>query len=62
VSNHRLRLRDAGLKPVQIWLPDTKRAGFKAECLRQSLLIASDSSNQDDLDFLSDLVDWDEEI
>jgi hypothetical protein len=62
VASHRSRLRDAGLKPVQIWIPDTKRAGFKVECRRQSLLIAADSSHQDDLDFLFDLVDWDEDI
>lgn len=28
----------AGLRPVQIWVPDTRRPGFEQECRRQSLL------------------------
>lgn len=30
----------AGLRPGQIWVPDTKRPGFEDECRRQSLLVA----------------------
>jgi hypothetical protein len=33
-------LRAAGLRPVQIWVPDTRRPGFAEECRRQSLLVA----------------------
>ena len=28
VQEHRQRLRQAGLRPVQIWIEDTRRAGF----------------------------------
>ncbi|MDE0696307.1 MAG: antitoxin MazE family protein [Boseongicola sp.] len=28
----------AGLRPVQIWVPDTRRPGFAAECRRQARL------------------------
>jgi hypothetical protein len=28
----------AGLRPVQIWVPDTRRPDFAAECKRQSNL------------------------
>jgi hypothetical protein len=30
----------AGLRPVQIWVPDTRRPGFDEECRRQSRLAA----------------------
>lgn len=48
VKKHRDALRMAGLRPVQIWVPDTRQAGFAAECQRQSALIAqTESTNQD---------------
>lgn len=40
VQRHRETLRAAGLRPVQIWVPDTRRPGFEEECRRQSLLVA----------------------
>ena len=40
VQKHRDALRAAGLRPVQIWVPDTRRADFAQECLRQSRLAA----------------------
>jgi hypothetical protein len=36
VRKHRQALRRAGLRPVQIWVPDTRRPGFAEECRRQS--------------------------
>ena len=36
VRRHRTGLRAAGLRPVQVWVPDTRREGFAAECRRQS--------------------------
>ena len=38
VQKRRSALRMAGLRPVQIWVPDTRRPGFSAECKRQSNL------------------------
>lgn len=40
VQKHRDSLRSAGLRPVQIWVPDTRRPDFAEECRRQSLLVA----------------------
>jgi hypothetical protein len=40
VRKHRDLLRAAGLRPVQIWVPDTRAPGFAAECRRQSQLVA----------------------
>ena len=40
VQKHRDALRQAGLRPVQLWVPDTRRPDFAQECLRQSLQAA----------------------
>lgn len=39
-NQSRRNLRAAGLRPVQIWVPDTSLPGFAEECRRQSLLAA----------------------
>jgi hypothetical protein len=49
VEKRREALRAAGLRPVQIWLPDTRRPGFAEECRRQSLAVASSDRRDDDL-------------
>lgn len=40
VRAHRARLRAQGLRPVQIWVPDTRSPKFAAEAQRQCRLIA----------------------
>ena len=40
VQKHRDALRLAGLRPVQLWVPDTRRPNFTEECRRQSRLAA----------------------
>jgi mRNA interferase MazF len=35
VRRRRDKLRAAGLRPVQIWVPDTSAPGFAEECRRQ---------------------------
>lgn len=40
VQKRRDALRMAGLRPVQIWVPDTRRPGFAEECDRQCRLVA----------------------
>jgi hypothetical protein len=37
-AKRRKALRAAGLRPVQIWVPDTRLPHFSAECQRQSEL------------------------
>ena len=41
VAHYRRRLREAGLRPVQIWVPDTRRPGFAEACREQSRRIAA---------------------
>jgi Protein of unknown function (DUF3018) len=53
VRKRRAVLRAAGLRPIQIWAPDTRRPGFAEEARRQSrLAAASDLADRDLLEFL----------
>jgi hypothetical protein len=53
VQKRRESLRAAGLRPLQIWVPDTRRPGFAEECRRQSLLVAkADAIDQELQDFM----------
>ena len=56
VKKHREALRKAGLRPVQLWVPDTRRPGFDDECRRQSLLAAQADRRETDLDKFMDAV------
>jgi hypothetical protein len=65
VQKHRDARRRAGLRPVQIWVPDTRRPGFAAECRRQCLLVAqvdsADTAMQQFMDeALADVDGWTE--
>lgn len=44
VQKYRETLRKAGLRPIQIWVPDTRRPDFVQECQRQSRLVAQADS------------------
>lgn len=57
VRGHRDGLRAADLRPVQIWVPDTRRAGFADECRRQSRLLRDDPQEQETLDWLAAAAD-----
>ena len=57
VRKHRQALRRAGLRPVQIWVPDTRRADFPAQCRRQALLAArADRADESLLPFLDETL------
>lgn len=60
VKKHRDALRAAGLRPVQIWVPDTRSPGFAAECRRQSRLVARAAEHEaDTLRWLEQAADTD---
>ncbi|MTE00098.1 DUF3018 family protein [Paracoccus sp. YIM 132242] len=64
VRKRRDALRAAGLRPVQIWIPDTRRPGFDAECRRQAAVAAqADRADPALGDFLDAALDdpdgWD---
>jgi len=56
-------LRAAGLRPVRVWLPDTRTEDVATECARQSRLVreseASVNGDEDDVWFeTSDKASW----
>jgi hypothetical protein len=57
VKRHRDGLRAAGLRPVQIWVPDTRRPGFAEECRRQSRLLRDDPHEREILDWIEAVAD-----
>jgi len=54
VQKHRDALRRAGLRPVQIWVPDTRRPDFAEECRRQSRLAAEADMADTDMQHFMD--------
>jgi hypothetical protein len=62
VREHRKRLRQQGLRPIQIWVPDVRSAAFRAEAHRQSLAIRASSGAEDDQAFVDSISDWSSEL
>ena len=61
MQRYRERLRAAGLRPVQVWVPDTSAPGFAEEARRQSILVSRSPEEQRVLDFVeanADLEEW----
>ena len=60
VHKRRNAMRDAGLRPVQIWVPDTRSPDFVRECARQSQLVSQiDSDLSEFMDVaIADLNEW----
>ena len=57
VQKRRDALRMAGLRPIQIWVPDTRRPGFSAECQRQSKLASqADRADVEMMDFMDEAL------
>jgi hypothetical protein len=52
VREHRKRLREQGLRPIQIWVPDVRTPAFQAEANRQSLMVATSSHARKDQAFI----------
>jgi hypothetical protein len=52
VRDHRKRLRARGLRPIQVWVPDTRTAAFKVEAHRQSLVVAQSPYARQDQNFI----------
>lgn len=57
VQKRRDALRAAGLRPLQIWVPDTRLPGFRDECRRQATRTATADAVDETLDdFLDDAL------
>jgi hypothetical protein len=50
---HRAALRAAGMRPLQIWVPDTRRKSFVTACRKQAAIVAqADRRDRELLDLL----------
>ena len=61
VRAHRKRLRERGLRPIQIWVPDVRARTFRTEAHRQSLAVAASSRARRDQAFIDAVADWGDE-
>lgn len=59
VQKHRAALRAAGLRPIQIWVPDVRSRAFAAKAHRQSLAVAKSRHAHGDQAFIDAISDWD---
>ena len=61
MRDYRARLKAQGLRPVQIWLPDTRTAEFVAEARLQSELASRNRTLETEIAaFIDAVVDWDD--
>jgi hypothetical protein len=62
VHRYRARMRRAGLRLVQLWVPDTRARGFAEECRRQSRAAAKHRGAEEQvltwLDLTRDTNGW----
>lgn len=61
VATHRAQLRAKGLRPIQIWVPDTRAPGFADEARRQSRLVAAEADFDEVMDFIETVSVFDED-
>ena len=61
VAEYRVRLRDQGLRPLQIWVPDTRAPEFAEEAHRQSALAAATATASDDQAFVDATSEFNDE-
>lgn len=62
VAAHRAALRRRGLRPIQIWVPDTRAPGFAEEARRQSRLVDADrAAFEDVMGFIERSSTWPED-
>ena len=57
VKAHRDRLREQGLRPMQIWVPDVTSHVFTSEARRQSRAVANSPQARADQDFIDAISD-----
>ena len=57
----RQRMHAAGLRPVQIWVPDTRDPDFVETCRRQAQAVAAhDPAGDDIMRFVASVYEWPE--
>jgi len=57
VRKHREMLRSAGLRPLQLWVPDTRRPSFSEECRAPSAKLNDDLQEKEVLNWIETVSD-----
>jgi hypothetical protein len=57
VREQRERLRQQGLRPIQIWVPDVRSPAFRSEAHRQSAAVAASAHAAHDQAFIDAISD-----
>ncbi|MGQ0752266.1 MAG: antitoxin MazE family protein [Betaproteobacteria bacterium] len=60
MRGYRARQQAAGLRLVQLWVPDTRSPRFAAECRRQARLLQNDPVEAETLEFIARTGAWDD--
>jgi len=61
MRGYRARKQAAGLRLIQLWVPDTRSRRFAAECRRQSRLLKGDAAEAGALEFIARAGAWDDD-
>lgn len=61
VQAHRTGLRRRGLRPIQLWVPDTRAPGFAEEAARQSRLVDATADAAEMMALLEQVSAFDED-
>ncbi len=61
MATYRQRMRAAGLRPVQIWVPDTRAPEFVELCRQQARAVAvHDPAGDEIMDWIEKVYQWPE--
>ena len=62
MASYRQRMRASGLRPVQIWVPDTRLPDFVETCRRQARAVAAcDPAGDEIMQFVAGAYEWPEQ-
>ena len=61
VEEHRSRLRQQGLRPLQLWVPDTRSDAFALEARRQAEAARRTGFAEDDQAFVDAISEFSDE-
>jgi hypothetical protein len=56
MQDDRRKLRAQGLRPVQVWIPDTRVPGFAEEARRQSRRVSESEAERREIAFVEGLL------
>ena len=56
IRGHRAKLREKGLRPIQLWVPDLRTAQMQAEIRHQCIMLNQADQCDHVMDFIDDLT------